>query len=111
MKTIALVGKNGSGRFTVVDDDVYQWASGVEWFVVCGYACNRNKEYLHRLIRPVSRPLEVDHKNQDRLDNRRENLIASTHRANIRNSRRSNKHRYALSDYKLVNRRRIGYER
>src|SRR5260221_13916132 len=111
MKTIALVGKTGSGRFTVVDDAVYQWASGVEWLAVCCYACKRNKEYLHRLIRPVSRPLEVDPKNHDRLDNRRENLIASTHRANIRNSRRSNKHGYALSDYKLVNCGRIRYER
>lgn len=43
------------------------------------------REFLHRLILPSS--LEIDHRNGDPLDNRRENLRVATHHQNMRNNK------------------------
>jgi hypothetical protein len=85
----------GRGFVTVVDDDVYDWASTVRWFVSSrGYAMRqmtvggeRMHLLLHRLIVNAPPELEVDHINGDPLDNQRINLRLVTHQQNMENKR------------------------
>jgi len=83
MKTIPLGGKAGRGLFTLVDDDVYEWASKMSWHLNGGYAEHAQstgngrtplKFKLHHLIIRRRRGKEIDHINGNRLDNRRSNL-------------------------------------
>ncbi len=79
-------------KFTVVDDDVYQWASKHKW---CAhrdrgvfYAIRKergNIVRLHREIMKASDGVHVDHISGDGLDNRRGNLRLCTHAENQRN--------------------------
>lgn len=84
------------GMYTVVDDDVYAWASKVRWYAGSG---TRGKWYaartvrvdgrnttclLHRLIAGVE-GLEVDHRDGNSLNNQRENLRPVTKLVNARN--------------------------
>lgn len=98
MKTIALT----RGLVTVVDDDVYEWASQYHWYARPGastfYAARsglrrpglpRETFTLHRLIMglgPWTRGGdEVDHIDRDGLNNLRENLRIVTHAGNAAN--------------------------
>lgn len=58
-----------------------------------GYAYNRNKVILmHRYLMDIyDENLEIDHKNGDRLDNRKDNLRICTRQRNIFNSKPSNR--------------------
>jgi hypothetical protein len=102
MKEIQLT----QGKVTIVDDDTYEWASQVKWYVqrhhrgakVYYYVARsqyvRSTKahlpviYLHRLVLGLYRddPVEVDHINHDTLDNRACNLRACTTAENQRNS-------------------------
>jgi hypothetical protein len=86
------------GHFALVDDDVYEWASQYKWALSGGdsperryaarYVCQDGRPrllYLHREILGVPPGLEVDHRNHDRLDNRRENLRPATRSQNEQN--------------------------
>lgn len=105
MKTISLT----QGKVTVVDDDVYEWASQHKWFAIYHHdnwyavrnvriegALSRNKrqiiERLHRVIVGAVRGQKTDHKDGDGLNNRRYNLRVCTQTQNLRNQklRRSN---------------------
>ena len=77
---------------TVVDDDVYEWASLRSWHLIphrfTGYARmfdGRRSVYLHCAI--LGRR-GIDHINGDGLDNRRSNLRPATHQENMRNMRK-----------------------
>ena len=94
MKTMRLT----QGKSTLVDDDVYEWASKRRWHAIKSnsglwYAARRavhdgkeTREYLHRAIAGVP-GLEVDHRDGDGLNNQRANLRAVTHQQNQRNRR------------------------
>lgn len=94
MKLLPL-GKKASQGHTMVDDDVYEWASKQNWrkhkrrnqpyhYVVS----SKSKPWtvLSRVIMGVTDPkLRVDHKSRDIFDNRRENLRICDTRQNNTN--------------------------
>ena len=95
MKKIRLT----SGLETLVDDDVYEWASRLNWFAAGGtsgrwYAARREDVggkkktvYLHRLLAGEDGRV-VDHVNGNSLDNQRSNLRSVTRRGNQENRMR-----------------------
>lgn len=104
MKEIKLT----KGFTTLVDDEDYDIFSKWKWkYHYQGYACRTGKVngkyvnyYLHRVIIDAKKGQQVDHKNRNRLDNRRENLrIATSTQNNINSSPRRN----SSSKYKGVN--------
>lgn len=69
-----------------LDDEDLHLLEGQAWSRIGdGYVGTPNGVYLHRLIMPNS--LEVDHRNGNGLDNRRENLRPATHKQNLANQR------------------------
>lgn len=89
MKIIVLT-KNKS---TIVDDDVYEWASKLKWCFNNNYAVRSSNRihgkqfqiYLHKEIMNAPKGIQVDHINGDKLDNRKENLRLCTIQENSRN--------------------------
>ena len=88
------------GKITVVDADVYEWASKVKWFASPGlsgiwYAVrkvhvSKNKqrtEWLHRLIAGATGNEKTDHRDGDGLNNLRSNLRVCSDAQNSRNRR------------------------
>lgn len=88
MKVIAI----SSDKFTLVDDEDYEYLSQFKWSYMCrGYAA-RNPEgdtspkiLMHRVINKTPAGMQTDHINRDRLDNRRANLRTVTHTENMNN--------------------------
>jgi len=85
------------GMFALVDDSDYEAVIRHRWFVQPGryslYAARRIKTdgkrrllFLHRFLLPES--TQIDHKNGDGLDNRRDNIRPCDHRTNNRGLRR-----------------------
>lgn len=93
VKTIALGGKRGG--HTLVDDDVYEWASRMAWHVSAkGYVEGRKGSgrkaplvRLHREILGLTRGdgVKIDHLDRDRLNNQRSNLRLATDALNQQN--------------------------
>lgn len=83
------------GEFTLVDDDIYEWASQLSWFNRGGYACTNyigddgkvKDARLHRMVLKSPSDKWVDHINGDKLDNRRVNLRLCNPRQNQHNKR------------------------
>lgn len=91
------------GKFAIVDDHNYEWLTQWKWQAIrCGrrmwYArrCERygprseNKKrdiYMHRVIAKAKHGEDVDHYNDDGLDNRESNLRRCSRRENIQNMR------------------------
>lgn len=77
------------GRYATVDDDLYdQIVAMGPWHFSYGYAVNRDKVRMHRLVlemASVTVPRQVDHKNQRKCDNRRHNLRPATRTQNNAN--------------------------
>lgn len=106
------------GKVAIVDDDVYEWAVQWKW---CAHH-NRHSFYarrskktgrsnkvilLHREIMNAPTGIQVDHKNGDGLDCRRNNLRLATNTENGQNSRRrlDNRSGYkGVSWHKVVSR-------
>lgn len=92
MKKIALRGKNGKGKYVIVDDIDYEWLNNYKWhYCRDGYAYlslydKRTKlskhVSLHRFILNAPKEKEVDHINRNKLDNRRLNLRIVTSQQN-----------------------------
>lgn len=88
------------GQHTVVDDDVYEWASNIKWYARKGrytfYAARnirlpngkRTTQWLHREILKALPEVEVDHADGDGLHNLRENLRLCSLAENLRNRRK-----------------------
>lgn len=79
----------GKGRFAVLDEADYGKVIHMTWNYLGGYAAGRrqNKVYLmHRLIMGITNPeIDVDHRDNDGLNNRRENLRICTNQQNSYN--------------------------
>lgn len=102
MKKIELV-KNTI--YTLVDDEDYKQYSSLKWVFDGGYcigSMNNKKVLLHRLIMNCPPDMFVDHLNNNRLDNRKENPRICTHAENVRNVglRRNNTSGYIGVVYK-----------
>jgi hypothetical protein len=90
MPYIQLSGKRGKGKQTLVDDDIYAKYGHLSWHLSdTGYAVRRTTEgtiRLHRIVAGTPEGKFTDHKNHDRLDNRRSNLRIVTQKENMANS-------------------------
>lgn len=79
---IKLNGVVGAGKYAIVDPDDYPRLMRHSWYFREGYALSKinNKETrMHRLIMNESNPdIVIDHKNRNRLDNRKSNLRTYT---------------------------------
>ena len=89
------------GLFAIVDDGDYFELNKFRWVVVSTkagyYAINRSKLgiiLMHRLILNAPDGFDVDHKNGNRLDNRRENLRVCTRSQNLYNQKKKNRSGY-----------------
>src|SRR5208282_1349052 len=89
-----------SGKVALVDDADYELVSCFKWRAVRvtggrEYAETRlerggsgpAREFMHRLIMEAGPSEQVDHRNGDGLDNRRQNLRSTTHALNQANRR------------------------
>jgi len=85
MKLIKLT----KGRFAKVDDDDFKLLNQWKWCVNSeNFAHRRSKNKLvtmHRFIMNPPKDMQIDHKNGDRLDNRRSNLRICTGSQNCMN--------------------------
>ena len=95
------------GEITLVDDDIYDYANRFKWHLNGdGYVVMSVKtvqgwrsHFLHRLVMHAVPGMEVDHTNQNLLDNRRENLRWCTRSQNCAHKK---KKIGCLSQYKGV---------
>jgi hypothetical protein len=94
MKKIPLT----QGQVAIVDDSDYELLSQHKWYAHKSgktfYAERffQKKTYsMHRIIMKVPSEKEVDHKNGNGLDNRKDNLRLCTRAENCRNKRSTNK--------------------
>lgn len=95
------------GRYTLVNDEDYEYLNQWKW---CVNSCNmvlrgtskngKQKSILmHRVIMQPPSDLQIDHKNGNRLDNRRNNLRICTQSQNCMNRKATTK---GISGYKGV---------
>lgn len=81
------------GKVAIVDDEDYEHLSQWKWHFVAshnGYAARREYPsrkyiYLHRQITNAPKDMDVDHTNNDGLDNRKSNLRVCTTAQNLAN--------------------------
>src|SRR5262245_45962018 len=91
MKTINLFSKYGVGKFLKVSDEDFDFVSSLNLYISNrGYAKTyyQGKHWpLHQLIdrRAGAYSKYLDHKNQDKIDNQRENLRPATTKQNNAN--------------------------
>jgi hypothetical protein len=96
MQYIIATDETGNHQRVTVDDESFAELSQYRWRVVKGYVV-AGKLRIHRLVVGVheipASVLEVDHINNDKLDNRRANLRLATKAQNQRNQplRKDNK--------------------
>ena len=83
-----------SSRVVLVDIENYEELNQWKWFLRNGYATRRKnidgktrEIFMHRIVANTPDGLETDHKNGDRLDNRKENLRFATRKQNAQNMR------------------------
>jgi hypothetical protein len=78
-----------SDKHAIVDDIDYVEVSKFNWYITAqGYAANHTGGYrtMHQLINRTPSGYETDHKNRNKLDNRRCNLRTATTAQNNANS-------------------------
>lgn len=97
---------NRKGEHTVVDTRDYERLSRFRWQYFYGGAARSvwtkhgpRKILMHRVVMKARRGFVVDHRNGNRLDNRRKNLRECRHSRNLRNRR---VHRNSTSGFKGV---------
>lgn len=90
---IELTGKNGRGKVAIVDADTYKKYGHLRWHLTnWGYARRSygprgevRRVLLHRLVMDAKDGEIVDHRNRNKLDNRRCNLRICSAKDNARN--------------------------
>ena len=88
MKEIPLT----KGAVAIVDDDMYEYLNQFHWYLNTeGYAIRetwkpKTRIRMHREILGTPPGMDTDHINNNRLDNRRENLRVCTRTQNLQNS-------------------------
>lgn len=105
----------GRGKFTLVDEDMLEELENATWSphsggystTNTGPASHRKILYLHRFISNPPPGMEVDHANQNKLDNRRCNLRNCDHTHNTANNGRRSHNR--TSKFKGVRKWRNTY--
>lgn len=89
MPQIMLTGMIGAGKYAIVDEEDYPRLVSHSWYYKEGYALakiNGKETRMHRLVMQEDDPQKiVDHKNRNRLDNRRSNLRVYTPEQNANN--------------------------
>lgn len=102
---IALRGENAEGKFTKVSYEDYELVARHSWYYRNGYALSTisGKEVrLHRFVMDEhDADVIIDHRNRDRLDNRRENLRRFTRKQNANNTA-NNRRIMAFGEWKTV---------
>ena len=95
MKEIPVFNKKTNQEYKVkVDDEDFDKVNQFKWtFHPSGYVRSNKNVMMHHLIigNKSSEGLVVDHINQDKLDNRKENLRHATKSQNSQNTKRKNK--------------------
>lgn len=85
---IAYIYLSRSNKFAIIDKEYVEKVQDYTWRVAKGYAAtfvNRKIIYMHHFIVGKVEGKEVDHKNRNRLDNRKCNLRHLTHLGNMQN--------------------------
>jgi hypothetical protein len=78
-------------KVALVDDEDFYEMNKHKWYFSTGYAMfkdgykKRHATQMHRLIMKCPKGFDIDHKNHNGLDNRRENLRICTRQDNMRN--------------------------
>lgn len=89
MKEILIINKKSNQHIIAkIDDEDFEKVNQYKWHLhPNGYAKSNRNVFMHHLImgNKSSEGLVVDHKNQDKLDNRRENLNFVTKSQNSQN--------------------------
>ena len=63
------------GQFALISKEDKGKIEGIRWYCLSsGYAKNDNVGSMHQVILPPEKGMHIDHKNLNKLDNRRENL-------------------------------------
>ena len=92
---IPLYNRKGFFKWAKCDLEDADRISKYKWHVNnAGYAKSSRHELMHREILCYKGKLDVDHINQDRLDNRRENLRVVSRSANAQNCKSGGKSKY-----------------
>ena len=102
MKEIALT----QGKFTIVDDEDFEWLNQWKWHFNKGYALRNvwiNKKcitiLMHSLIAKTPAGMDTDHIDLNKLNNTKKNLRFCSHAENNKNKA---KHKNNKSGYKGV---------
>lgn len=83
------------GKFALVDNADFEWLNQWKWYYIKnGYAVRSDYSMghpgkqvkMHRQLMKEPQGMEIDHKNTDRLDNRRSNLRVVTKNQNQQNA-------------------------
>lgn len=85
MKEIPLITR---GKVALVDDEDYETLMQWKWYWSGGYAVTWDGRKMHRMIMKPSPDYEVDHRNGNRLDNRRGNLRLASDAEQARNRKK-----------------------
>lgn len=103
-----------NGHEVLVDDADLHLVAALRWSAYeigrdCWYAMSEisgRRVYMHRFVTGAPKGLDVDHRNGNGLDNRRENLRVVPHRLNLANQRIQS--RPKSSRFKGVSRTKAG---